>query len=190
MRCIRRAVGALLFAAGFAIVGSASAVPVVDSIIGGPTSIKVGTPLEIEHDLADNGYTAGLDTITSADLLIVLTDDNGNENYTISFGTAPQSSSYTANISGNTSFTFSVLASSLADLGATGTLDVTISATDCSGSKCGSYAFKFVSSTLSVDVTRPQLAQPSNAVPEPGTLALLGLGVAGIAALRRRRFPD
>ena len=192
MRCIERAAGALLFGAGIAIASSASAAAIVD-VITETTSIKVGSAYSYTHDFtnnwAPNDYTPGTDTITSAGLVIVLTDDNGNENYTISFGTAPQVNNYTANINGNTDFSFSILAQSLEDLSATGTLDVTITATDCNGNRCGSYALKFVSSTLTAQLAPAQLAERASAVPEPGTLGLLGLGLAGVAALRRRRFP-
>lgn len=37
--------------------------------------------------------------------------------------------------------------------------------------------------------TRPDAPECQNQVPEPGTLALLGLGLAGFAALRRRQRP-
>ena len=186
---------AAVFAVVLALAGPVSAVPIVDQVLGAPTNIKVGTPLSFTHDFtnnaAPNNYAAGVDSIASALLTITLTDDNGNESYTISFGTAQQLSTYTLNnIAGNRDFDFSVLAPSLADLSATGMLDVTISATGCNGSACGNYAFKFVSSTLTVDATRgnqgPSIRAPSG-VPEPGTLALLGLGLAGLAAARRRR---
>ena len=143
MGTIERAAGALLLAAGVAIAGSASAAPIIDVITGGPTNVQVGTPYSFTHDLADAGYTVGSDTIASAGLVIVLTDDRGNETYTISFGAVPQVNDFTANISGNTSFTFSILAPSLADLNATGELGVTISATSCTENNCGPQAFKF-----------------------------------------------
>ena len=88
----------------------ASAAPIVDVITGGPTNIKVGTPFTFTHDFTDNvapnGYAAGSDTITSAGLVIVLTDERGNETYTISFGTAPQVYDFTANITRQHEFHF------------------------------------------------------------------------------------
>ena len=197
MKGIGRAVSAFLFVAGVAIVSPASAVQIVDVHTPGavPAAVSIGSPFTFTHDFTDNtypnGYTVGLDEITAAELVIVLLDDNGNEDFRIAFGTEPQTYSYTANLNVNqTSLSFAVASPSLDDLSASGTLDVTITALTCTGSGCSSNAFQFVRSTLtaqSITGRTTVTTAVSQNVPEPGTAALIGLAISGLAASRRRR---
>lgn len=183
---------AIASAAGLLLTSAASAAPIVDDVSGTPISVVVGSPLTYTHDFTDNtapnGYAAGIDSISAAQLKIVLSDDNGNEDYTISFGSAAQTYSYTANITASKEFLFDILGQSLADLSATGLLNVQITATACNGSRCADHAFHFVSSSLTVDPARGVTQDPSiTSIPEPGVLALLGAGLAGFAATRGGR---
>ncbi|HEX6734328.1 MAG TPA: PEP-CTERM sorting domain-containing protein, partial [Azonexus sp.] len=84
---------------------------------------------------------------------------------------------------GNTGADFPiVLLAALSDLSADGILSVTLSASS------GDY--RFTHSLLSAEITRGstdsvQLA--ATAVPEPGTMALLGLGMLGMGLMRKRK---
>jgi len=178
------AAGALLIAAGLALGSAASAAPFAD-VVTGPENIVVGKPYSFQHQIADNGYVPGT-PITAATLSIVLGDDNGNESYTFTFGSG-QSAAYSTNINNSTpAFVLALSTASLAALSAAGTMNVKIAADSCTS--CSDFAFRFVSSTLTAEVggsQRNRLAP--TAVPEPGTWSLLGLGLAGLAALGRRR---
>ena len=195
MKSIKKVVSAASLAVGLAVASSANAALIVDQ---GPlgANIAVGSPFIFTHDFTDNStpnaYTTGVDAITAATLDIVLTDSVGNESFTISFGIAPQSSGTLTQVPNNqnATYSFALAGLSLSNLSSTGTLGVTISALSCRENQCEPNAFQFVSSTLTADVTRgtPTPRAPvTNGAPEPGTLALLGLGLAGLAATRRRK---
>ena len=195
MKSVKKIVSAASLMAGLAIAGSASAAQIVDQGPSG-TTMTVGSPLLFTHNFTDNpdpnSYSAGVDDITAATLAVVLTDRVGTESFSISFGIEPQSSGTLTQVPNNqnTTYSFAVQGASLLKLSETGKLDVTISALSCTENQCATHAFQFVSSTLTADVTpgTPTTVAPvTNGAPEPGTLALLGFGLAGLAATRRRK---
>lgn len=177
-------------AVGLAFAGSAGAAPItLTDVEQGPRDITPQSSYSFQHVLSE--YLPGLDTLISATLTVELDDGSiGNAGYRIRLGTGPQVFNGDKNSRG--SFNFDLDAQSLAGLSATGTLDVVIAAKSCSSFVCGDNAFRFVSSTLNVDATRTSLplatVAPPTSVPEPGTLSLLGLGLAAVAAMRGRRL--
>jgi len=187
MNSVKKAIAGLALLSTF---GTANAIPVTDLVNPNPDiTISVGTPYTFTHDITDGatGYVAEYDTLVSALLTINLTDNvtRGNETFqfAIGSGSALQLVNHNNVPNGNAIFDYPItLVAALSDLAADGTLSVTLSAS------AGSYIF--TSSELSAEVTRGGHAEANiaaAAVPEPATLALLGLGILGLGMMRKRQ---
>lgn len=124
------------------------------------------------------GYVAGTDTIEKAWLSVQLQDQGGPETYKFSLNSTtflndsntPSSQLYDK---------LSISGTPLSSLNNDGKLKLTISAS------AGS--FMVVSSTLQAEGSRTVATAAE--VPEPLSVALFGLGLAGLAASRRKRTP-
>lgn len=167
--------------------GSASAIPVshtydpTDFLMTAGGTVSGAT---YTHNIL-NGFGVGgfydplLDTITSAILRVSVTDTNQNENYTYTLDTIL--SGAFGNVSaGQTDVLNFGPGLVLSALAADGSLDVVLTVTRGS--------FTFASSTLEAQVTKGGVQQVSaTAIPEPGTIALVGLGLLGLGVLRRKQ---
>jgi hypothetical protein len=138
--------------------------------------------LSFVHDITDSGFIVG-DDVTGAAVVIDLTDITvtgpNNEQYILSVG-AQTITCAAGNCVPNVGVTETITlnAASLADLEADGMINVTISITG----QTGTTGFLFAQSALTAEVEPAQ----NGAVPEPSTMVLLGLGLLGFAASRRR----
>lgn len=134
-------------------------------------------PLTFTHNILDDGFSVG-DTIVSASLALDFTNDLVD--FRFDFGLS--SENVTAWYDGNSWYVGEVdngvYALAIADLTmlADGILDVTLRT---AWNNTGAW---LASSTLTVSGIKAAVD-----VPEPGTLALLGLGLAGLGAARRRQ---
>ncbi|KFC61912.1 PEP-CTERM sorting domain-containing protein [Massilia sp. LC238] len=193
---MKQFVKSALATAAFVFTSVACAAPITTTIDttfthqGGSNTIDVNSFYDVNFNLTLTPYLyrPSIDTVTSAELLFRFKDtgpDNknnpNNENFTIKIGSdLLGSSGGIINIVNNgADFPFSITnTTSLTNFSDTGLLSLRISTT--SGS------FQFVSANLKANVNVGEGS--SSEVPEPLAVALLGIGVAGIAASRRRKI--
>jgi hypothetical protein len=139
-------------------------------------------------DLTDNGsgYVAGAGSVTSAMLHLVLSDPlASNEQYSIFFGSNPTAAVAANNIvnSGTQTIDIALDAVALADLSLDGKLTVILMAA-LQGRNDETANYLAVSSTLDAN---PGAGSGAASIPEPASLGLMGITLAGLAATRRRK---
>ncbi len=150
-------------------------------------------PFVIHHDITSD-FKPGADTITSAILELDLDDpEHGAEEITIALDGVFLDE---LNGLGNSkSYNIPIPRSFLSNLEADGTLDVYLyvsnQGNNAPSGKKPLASFDFSASALTVTFDKKTNLDPAgnpSRIPEPATVALLGLGIAGFAYQRRRRL--
>lgn len=184
MKTIKQAFGPFVFALSVSVsVSSAAvAVPMVDVVDPDPNvAITYLGSYAFTHDITDAGFVAGVDTLDSALISILLRDSAGNELFKFEIGLGQtQNYSNVNNGAAGETYAFALTAPSLVDLGSDGLINVTIQSV-ASDNQQFQTGFFFDHSTLTAQVTK------ASSVPEPASLALLGIGLAGLGAMRRHK---
>lgn len=167
------ATGALL---GAAVVAQATPATWVDSIDFNPdVYVSQWTSFSYQHDITDNGFVVGTDSVSSYSLNVNLFDDDKKDGLEIALLDLPgwDGDRFFFDLSGQEFGGWSFEGS--AQLTSTGKLNVTVD------SWLGD--FFIGDSTLTAKGNKGN----SVSAPEPGTLALMGLGLLGVAGLSRRK---
>lgn len=145
----------------------------------GVVEVKKNNPFTYTFDFnGDFDFIKGSDTINAAWLNVELSDNGGSETFSflLDSKTFVEDKNFTATRS---YINLPLTTSLLSTLNKNGSLAFSI------GTTAGDGSFNVVSSSLHVQVER-EIANPAE-VPEPMSVALLGLGLAGIASARRRK---
>jgi len=174
MKFAKATLSALAIATAFLMSGAQASV--IDTITT-TSNVKIGNDdvFTFTHDFTGEGFVIGKTSYLDAVLNVRLTDKAASEGGFIKVGTQKLDvtgvTDKTQDTAGGDYFSIILNAANLADLNKDGIISFTITGT--------SGDFYFAGSTIT--------ANAAAAVPEPVSLGLIGIGMLGLGAARRRR---